>query len=116
MATLDILSEPGFYARLHGDAEAFTAECQAVLDRHRLPAIVTGKASLWQILFADRHPVNHGDIMAADRASSRALDLALLKDGIYVLPNVRRFVSAAHWSDEFEETLKALDAACRKVA
>ena len=116
MATLDILSEPGFYARLHAEAEAFGAECQSVLDRHRLPAIVTGKASLWQILFADRHPVNHGDIMASDRASSRALDLALLKNGIYVLPNVRRFVSAAHRADDFEQTLKALDAACRSVA
>ena len=116
MATLDILSEPGFYARLHAEAEAFGAACQSVLDRHRLPAIVTGKASLWQILFADRHPVNHGDIMASDRASSRALDLALLKNGIYVLPNVRRFVSAAHREDDFERTLKALDAACRSVA
>ena len=116
MATLDILSEPGFYDRLHADAEAFGAECQAVLDRHGLPAIVTGKASLWQILFADRDPVNHGDIIESDRASSRALDLALLKNGIYVLPNVRRFVSAAHGQEDFEETLKALDAACRAVS
>ena len=116
MATLDILSEPGFYARLHATAEAFGAECQAVLDRHGLPAIVTGRASLWQILFAGRDPVNHADIMRSDRARSRALDLELLKNGIYVLPNVRRFVSAAHGSDDFEETLKALDAACRSVA
>ena len=116
MATLDILSEPGFYERLHADAEAFGAECQAVLDRHRLPAIVTGKASLWQFLFADKDPVNHGDIMKSDRAAGRALDLELLKNGIYVLPNVRRFVSAAHGQDDFEETLKALDSACRAVA
>ena len=116
MATLDILSEPGFYDRLHAEAEAFGAECQAVLDRHRLPAIVTGKASLWQFLFADKHPVNHGDMMRSDRAAGRALDLALLKNGIYVLPNVRRFVSAAHGKDDFEETLKALDTACRAVS
>ena len=116
MATLDMLSEPGFYARLHAEAEAFNADCQAVLDRHRLPALVTGKASLWQFLFADRHPVSHADVMNSDRAASRALDIALLKNGIYVLPNVRRFVSAAHGTQEFEETLKALDAACRAVS
>ena len=116
MATLDALAEPGFFDRLHGTAEAFGAECQAVLDGHGLPAIVTGKASLWQILFADRDPANHADIMQSDRARSRALDLELLKNGIYVLPNVRRFVSAAHGSDDFEATLKALDAACRSVA
>ncbi len=115
MATLDALSQPGFYDRLHAEAEAFGAECQAVLDRHRLPAIVTGGASLWQILFADRHPANHADIMDSDRAASRALDLSLLKNGIYVLPNVRRFVSAAHGSDDFEETLRALDTACRGI-
>ncbi len=116
MATLDMLSMPGFYDRLHDDAEAFCAECQAVLDRHRLPAIVSGKASFWQILFTHRHPVNHADVMDSDKAASRALDLALLRNGIYVLPNVRRFVSAAHGPEDFEETLKALDAACRSVA
>ena len=116
MATLDMLSVPGFYDRLHADAEAFGAGCQAVLDRHRLPAIVTGKASFWQILFTDRHPVNHAGVMDSDKAASRALDLALLKNGIYVLPNMRRFVSAAHGPEDFEETLKALDAACRSVA
>ena len=116
MVTLDALSEPGFYDRLHAESEAFAAESQAILDRHRLPAIVTGKASLWQFLFAEGDPVSHADMMASDRAAGRALDLELLKNGIYVLPNVRRFVSAAHGPGEFEETLKALDTACRNLA
>ena len=60
--------------------------------------------------------MSHADVMNSDRAASRALDIALLKNGIYVLPNVRRFVSAAHGTQEFEETLKALDAACRAVS
>ena len=57
----------------------------------------------------------HADLMAADNSRTRALDLALMKNGLYVLPGVRRFVSAAHTDADFEKTLAGLDAACRAV-
>ena len=116
LATLDVLAQPGVYDRLHSEAEAFQAECQKVLDRHRLPAIVTGKASWWQVLFTDKDPVSHADVMKSDNAASRRLDLETLKNGIYILPNVRRFTSVVHTSEDFEATLKVFDAACRTVA
>jgi glutamate-1-semialdehyde aminotransferase len=49
-------------------------------------------------------------------ARTRALDLAQMKNGLYVLPGVRRFVSAVHTDEDFEATARALDAACRAVA
>ncbi len=87
-----------------------------MLDRHRVPAIATGRRSLWQILFTDRPPVSHADVMGSDLAATRALDLAQMKHGLYVLPNVRRFVSCVHTDQDFEDTVEALDAACRSVA
>ena len=45
----------------------------------------------------------------------RALDLELLKQGIYVLPGVRRFVAAVNTDEDLELTIKALDTACRSV-
>ncbi len=116
LATLDELDKPGAYARLHDYADRLIAECQKVLDRHRVPAIATGRCSLWQILFAERAPVSHADVMYSDLAAARALDLAQMKQGLYVLPNVRRFVSCVHTDQDFEDTVEALDAACRTVA
>ena len=80
-----------------------------------MPAVATGEGSLWQILFMEGHPSNHADVMSSDQASSRALDLAQMHEGLYVLPNVRRFVSAVHTDQDVEDTVRALDAACKRV-
>ena len=114
-ATLDVIAQPGFYENLNQKAEAFYAAMQAVLDRHSLPARVTGRASLWQFLFAAEDPKNQLDILAADQASARKLDLALLKRGIYVLPTVRRFFSGVLSEEDLETTLAALDEACQEL-
>ncbi len=115
LATLEIISEPGFHERLNACAEAFYAEMQQVLERHGLPARVTGRASFWQFLFADKDPSSQMDILASNLERSKALDLALLERGVYVLPNVRRFVSAVHTDQDFAETLDILDDACRDI-
>ena len=112
IATLGVISQPGFHQQLNQTAETFYAKAQGVLDKHGLPAIVTGQGSFWQILFANNHPRNQLDVLASDLERSKALDLALLKRGQYVLPNVRRFVSGVHTDTDFEETLAALDDAC----
>ena len=111
-AVIAILSEPGFYDRLNARAAAFYAAMQDVLDRHGVPAVIGGGASLWQFVFADRPPADQMDLLASDMERSKALDLALLREGVYVLPNTRRFVSAVHDDADFEITLEALDKAC----
>ena len=112
MATLDILGEPGFHDRLNARAEAFYGEMQAVLDARGVPARVLGRASLWQFLFADRLPRNQMDMLASDLEQGARLDLNLVERGVYVLPNMRRFVSAVHSEEDFDRTLEALDEAC----
>ncbi len=115
LATLAELRAPGFHDRLHRRSRDFITACQQVLDRHNLPALAIGDASLWQIVFMKNPPTSHADLMAADNSRTRELDLALMKNGLYVLPGVRRFVSAAHTDADFEDTLAALDSACRVV-
>ena len=115
LATLAELKKPSFYKDLHALANDVSTACQKILDKNRVPAMATGKASFWQILFLDKTPLSHADIMNSDLASSRALDLAQMHEGLYVLPNVRRFVSAVHTGEDIEETVRALDAACKRV-
>jgi glutamate-1-semialdehyde 2,1-aminomutase len=115
LASLRELRGPGVYGTLHGKAEELLKLCQEVLDRNGIPAIATGEASLWQILFMARPPSSHADMLSSDQAAMRALDLEQLRQGLYVLPGVRRFVSLVHSDQDFEETVVALDAACRAV-
>ena len=116
LATIQVLEEPGFYDRLHEKSQHLTTALQEVLDRHALPAIAAGKRSLWQILFMTGEPRNQTDIMASDVTRMRALDLELLRRGIYVLPGVRRFVCSVNTDEDFDETVGALDAACRAIS
>lgn len=113
LAMLDELRKPGVYDRLNQYADNLCRESQALLNRHGIPAIAQNTGSLWQILFTDKTPMNHTDIMASDQVAMRRLDAELMKQGQYVLPGVRRFVSAVHDAKDLEDTLKGLDAACR---
>jgi glutamate-1-semialdehyde 2,1-aminomutase len=115
LATLNVLKQPGAYKTLNDNAAALRQECQKLLDRHNISALALGEASLWQIMFTDRVPANHADVMHSDGGATRALDFAMMAQGIYVLPGVRRFVSLVHGAEELEQTARAFDAACRAV-
>ncbi len=114
MSMLDELGKPGVYKRMNGFADDLCRETQKILDQHSIPAIAEHTGSLWQILFMDKTPRNQADILASDQVSMRKLDTLLMKQGQYVLPGVRRFVSTVHTAQDLEETLRGLDAACRE--
>lgn len=112
-ATLALLDEiqqqPKFYENLNNTTALFCNDAQKVLHKRGLNAIVVHAGSLWQILFMKKPPRNYADYAGGDINAMRKLDSELLKRGQYLLPGVRRFISAAHSGKEFEETLKALD-------
>ncbi len=114
MAMLDELGKPGVYDRMNGFADDLCRETQKILDQHAIPAIAEHTGSLWQILFMDKTPRNQADVLASDQAAMRKLDTLLMKQGQYVLPGVRRFVSTVHTAEDLEQTLRGLDAACRQ--
>ena len=114
MAMLDELGKPGVHASMNAFADDLCRESQKILDQHDIPAIAENTGSLWQILFMDQTPRNQADILASDQASMRRLDTLLMKQGQYVLPGVRRFVSTVHTAQDLEDSLKGLDAACRE--
>ena len=89
--------------------------CQEVLDGYDLPALAIGHGSLWQIVFIAKEPSDYSEFIQADMASTRELDLLQMHNGLYVLPAVRRFVSAVHTDQDFEDTVKALDASCKTM-
>jgi glutamate-1-semialdehyde 2,1-aminomutase len=115
LATLEVIERPGFYDALNETSATLTTALQEVLDRHGLPAIVAGRNSFWQFLFMGVEPVNQTDIMKSDGEAMRALDLEFLRRGCYVLPGVRRFVSAVATDQDLEDSVAALEGACQAV-
>jgi glutamate-1-semialdehyde 2,1-aminomutase len=116
LATLKVLERPGFYDDLNRRSAELTSALQEVLDRHGLPAIAAGRNSFWQLLFLGQEPVNQVDIMKSDIELMKRLDLALLRGKVYVLPGVRRFVSAVNSEEDLAWTVEALDAACKDIS
>lgn len=112
LATLAHLKEPGFYDGLAGRTEQLAGGLRGVLTRHGREAVVETVGSLWQILHMTGSPRSYADFLASDRSANVALDTELMRNGINVIPNLRRFVSSAHTDEDFELTIDALDRSC----
>ncbi len=113
LAMLDELSKTGTYKRMNQYADDMCKACQQVLNKYNIPAIAQNTGSLWQILFMDKTPVNMSDMLNSDQAAMRRLDTELMKQGQYVLPGVRRFVSTVNDDRDLEDTVRGLDEACK---
>ncbi|MGD2042691.1 MAG: aspartate aminotransferase family protein [Acidimicrobiia bacterium] len=115
LATLAHLEEPGFYDVMAKRTESLANGLREVLADHGRPAIVETVGSLWQILHMAETPRSYTDLLASDRAANTALDTELMRNGVNVIPGLRRFISSAHTDDDFEMTIAALDRACRTL-
>ncbi len=113
LTMLDELNQPGVYEHMHTFTKELCSACQQVLNKFKIDAIAECTGSLWQILFMNQTPVNFADILASNQDAVRRLDIELLKRGQYVLPGVRRFVSAVHTDQDMEDTVHGLEEACR---
>jgi glutamate-1-semialdehyde aminotransferase len=57
-------------------------------------------------------PRNWADILDGDLPRVAAFDTELLRQGIFVTPGTRRFISICHDDDDLALTLEAADRAC----
>ena len=113
LATLSVLEQPGLYDTLFGIADDLRRGLQRVFSQHKLGVVVFGDGPMWHMLFTNKIPRDFHDIMAADGKKLAAFDAEMIRQGIFVLPSNRRFVSLAHTDLDLEDTFAAVDAACR---
>ena len=115
MASLNLLEAPGFYDRLFGIAEKLREALRVTFSRHRMPVTVFGEGPMWHFVFGDKVPTNYRELVASDTKRLIAFDNELLRMGIFVLPNNRRFVSIKHSDDDIELTAEVFDRICRRL-
>lgn len=114
LASMDVLEQPGVYERVFKMADKLRTGLQAVFDRHSMGILTFGEGPMWHMLFTDREPVNWRDIVATDTRKMSAFEVELLRQGLFVLPGNRRFVSITHDESDLDLTFEAADRACRQ--
>ena len=115
MATLRELERPHTYKRLFERGESLRHGLRNILARHAIDAQVVGYGPMWHMLFCTLgEPRDYRDIQRADGEKLALFDMELIRQGFFVLPANRRFISLAHTDNDLEDSFAAFDAACRK--
>ncbi len=110
---IEILSRGNgaIYSDMHRSGERLKQGLEHIL-RARGHAVVTqGCGTVFQLSFMDRPARNYRDTLAADRAKYSDFALALLDEGVLVLPDGRWYISAVHDDASVDLTLAAAERA-----
>jgi glutamate-1-semialdehyde 2,1-aminomutase len=106
---LDLLSndDGAVYGLLRRRGEALRYGLESMLRDAGCPAVTNGEGAVFHISFAGRPPRTYADTLDADNALYSDFALALLDEGVLVLPDGRWYLSTAHTDDDIQRTLEA---------
>jgi glutamate-1-semialdehyde 2,1-aminomutase len=106
-AALDVLAKDNgaVYAPLRARGERLRNEVESLLRSAGFSAVTNGEGPVFHISFADRPPRSYRDTLAADTALYSDFAVALLDEGILVLPDGRWYLSVAHTDDDLDRTV-----------
>lgn len=116
LATLRLVAEPGFHARLERSTVRLADGLRALGDRHGVPLVVNHVPGMFGLFFTSSPRItSFKDVMACDVARFKYFFHAMLEAGIYLAPSAFEagFISAAHSETDIDFTL---DAASRALA
>lgn len=113
LATMDVLEEPGIYDRVFAMADKLREGLTRVFSSHDMGILTFGDGPMWHMLFTNKVPQNWRDFISTDTKKMNAFEAELLRQGLFILPGNRRFISIKHTDDDLERTFEAADRACR---
>ncbi len=115
-ATIDILSAEGQFDVLHifGYAVRRHIEEEAKLNGYQL--VTSGLGSVFSLHFGlDKLPLNYADTLGADLSFLESFRIAMLNEGILLLPDGRWYVGVMHGDSELKRTKQAITNAFRAM-
>jgi glutamate-1-semialdehyde 2,1-aminomutase len=118
-AALDLVSEPGAYARIFALSETLREGIAEILAGTGLPAHVVGIGPLFQVWFASGPIRSYRDaVRLASPDSFRLWWEEMLARGVLFHPHhlENLFVSFAHTDEDVRQTLRAAEGAAKAVA
>lgn len=119
LATLELVSAPGFHDRLEHITARLVNELKALGAHHGIPLTVNHVPGMFGLFFTEQPQVtSFKQVMACDVARFKRFFHAMLEAGVYLAPSAFEagFVSAAHTDDDVDQTLEAARIAFAKIA
>lgn len=114
LATLEIISRPGFYAPLFARTRALCAGLQTAADKAGVPFTTNHAGTMFGGFFtAAQRVANYADVMACDTDRFARFFHHMLDRGVYLAPASYEagFMSSAHTDADIEQTVDAAAAA-----
>ncbi len=112
-AALEELAADGgaVYRKMHQLGNRLRKGLERILRDAGHSVVTCGEGPVFQLLFMNRAPRNYRELLEADEGLSSDFALALLDEGVLVLPDGRWYLSTAHGPEHIEQTLAAAERA-----
>jgi glutamate-1-semialdehyde 2,1-aminomutase len=109
-ATVDVLAsnDGAVFGQMWRLGERLRTGMESILRDASYSVVTSGGGPVFQLSLMQSTPNNYRESMAADTAAYSDLGMALLDEGVLVLPDGRWYVSAAHTDSDIDETLAAV--------
>jgi glutamate-1-semialdehyde 2,1-aminomutase len=109
IATLQLIQQDGFHARLSATTKALTDGLSQVAAEAGVAFSAQAVGGMFGIYFSAQVPTSFADVMQSDREAFNRFFHAMLDAGIYLAPSAFEagFVSAAHSQQDIQQTIEA---------
>lgn len=112
LAMLNLVSEPGFHARLSATTRRLTDGLVQRAQQAGVALCANQVGGMFGLFFSSEKSIhNFAQVMACDMARFKQFFHAMLEEGVYLAPSAFEagFVSSAHGDDEIDATLSAAE-------
>jgi glutamate-1-semialdehyde 2,1-aminomutase len=112
-AVLDVLcrNEGAVYGDLWRRGERLRQGLESILRTRGFHVVTAGGGPVFQLSFMEKPARNYRETLAADQLLYSNFALALLDEGVLVLPDGRWYLSTAHREEDIDATLAAAERA-----
>ncbi len=109
LATLELLSVPGSYERMHRHGQAIREELERCARAKGLALVTSGTGTIFSVHFGlAAAPKRYADILKADAALYDNFRALMLQEGLLLLPEGRWYVGLTHGEPELGKTRDAV--------
>jgi glutamate-1-semialdehyde 2,1-aminomutase len=116
LSTLNQLSEPGIYQKMHQHGNAIRATIAEEGKIAGIKVITSGLGTVFSVHFGlEKQPENYEDTFNVDLDLQKEFRKYLLESAVQVLPDGRWYVSASHTENELAFVKDAIKNAFRKL-
>ena len=117
IATIQILSEPGTFKRMHAHGDAIRRQIEQAAAKCGKTLVTSGTGTAFSVHFGlTKPPRAWTDVMKADDQANDRFRAAMLERNIYLLPEGRWYVGAVHTDRELQKVLPAIDQCMKDTA